>query len=63
MVATEPGKSRKMSIFKKVSENLQSWGNLLKKHESGKTQGIIFGLLYIVNILAVKWTCHIALNA
>ena len=55
MVATEPGKSRKMSISNKVSENLESRGNLLKKHESGKTQGIIFGLLYIVNILAVKW--------
>ena len=40
MVATEPGKPEKISIFKKVCENLEKLGKILKKNIS---QGIILG--------------------
>ena len=44
MVATQPGKPEKKSIFKKASENLEKSRKTVEKaNKSGKSQGIILG--------------------
>ena len=56
MVATEPRKHGKFPFFKKVSENMEkSKMNAEQKYKSRKSQGIIYRLLQIVNIRAVRW--------
>ena len=46
VAATEPGKTGKISIFKKASDTLNQLGNIFENtYNSAKGQRIIFGLL------------------
>ena len=51
-----PQNLEKCLFLKKVSENLEKSGeNVEKICMSGNSLGIVFGLLWVVNILEVEW--------
>ena len=47
-VATEPGKPGKMSTFKIVKTWKSQGKNVGKAYKSGKSQGIVFGLEFVI---------------